>query len=464
MAGKISELGAAGAFAAANLIEVVQAGVNKQLTGAQLQEFIEDTIAALLTDTTTIDFTYTDGTPSLIADVIGAQVPQGRLTLVSGTPVHSSDQTAKTAIYYTPYIGETIPIYDGSKYTRKVFAELTLTLDSTNHPIESLFDIFICNDGGTIKVGTGPAWNSNATVTMTIASPCVVTDTGHGLNEGDPVIFTTSGALPTGLTAGTVYYVGKSPAANTYNVSTTRANAAAGTFINTTGTQSGTHTRTCNVRTRGTGAGTTELERKNGLWTNKNSIALKNGSGAAFATIAANQATYVGTFYTTAAGQTGVALLPAPANGGTNNIIGLYNAYNRVKTVALCRDDTASWTYGTATWRSTNNNVNNRITFVDGLQESDVAVANSNLATSIAASSASIGASVNSTTTAPNRAATIVGAIQSQIDAIDNFYPKLGLVYVQGQEAANTGTNVTFNGSAASPTRYWQNLQVTVEA
>ena len=78
-----------------------------------------------------------------------------------------------------------------------------------------------------------------STVTMTIASPCVVTYNNHGLQAGAPVVFSTTGALPTGLTAGTTYYVmATNLAANTFQVSATSGGAA----INTSGTQSGTHT------------------------------------------------------------------------------------------------------------------------------------------------------------------------------------------------------------------------------
>lgn len=76
-----------------------------------------------------------------------------------------------------------------------------------------------------------------STVTMTIASPGVVTWNGHGLPNGSPVIFTTTGALPTGLTAGTTYYVTKRTD-NTFSVSQT----ADGRPVVTSGTQSGTHT------------------------------------------------------------------------------------------------------------------------------------------------------------------------------------------------------------------------------
>lgn len=86
---------------------------------------------------------------------------------------------------------------------------------------------------------------STATVTITIAAPGVITDTGHGITGACPVVLTTTGALPTGLTASTTYWVVPSSiTANTYSLATTVANALAGTMITTSGTQSGTQTRT----------------------------------------------------------------------------------------------------------------------------------------------------------------------------------------------------------------------------
>jgi hypothetical protein len=83
------------------------------------------------------------------------------------------------------------------------------------------------------------------TVTMTIAAPAVITHTAHGFVTGQPVVFTTTGALPTGITAGTTYYVVSiAGSTNTYSVATTVANAIAGTRVTTSGSQSGTHTCT----------------------------------------------------------------------------------------------------------------------------------------------------------------------------------------------------------------------------
>jgi len=80
------------------------------------------------------------------------------------------------------------------------------------------------------------------TFTVTIASPGVVTLNSHGLQDGDAVYLTTTGALPTGLSQNTIYYV-KYVGVNSFQLSTTRTTAyGAGTSINTSGTQSGTHT------------------------------------------------------------------------------------------------------------------------------------------------------------------------------------------------------------------------------
>lgn len=92
------------------------------------------------------------------------------------------------------------------------------------------------------------------TFTVTIATPGVITLTAHGLVTGDQVYLTTTGALPTGLTANTLYYVIYIDA-NTVRLATTRANAYVPTPINTTGTQSGTHT--LNACPNGLGDGST---------------------------------------------------------------------------------------------------------------------------------------------------------------------------------------------------------------
>lgn len=76
------------------------------------------------------------------------------------------------------------------------------------------------------------------TVTVTIASPAVFTCTTNNFQVNDKVYFSTTGALPTGLTAGTAYYViSTGLGGDDFRVSATLG----GTAVNTSGSQSGTH-------------------------------------------------------------------------------------------------------------------------------------------------------------------------------------------------------------------------------
>jgi hypothetical protein len=179
--------------------------------------------------------------------------PGGRLTLTSNVPVMKADATAQTSIYYAPYTSALTPIYNGTNWLSYQFSQLTMALDTTNQPTTVVQDLFVYLSSGAPAIGAGPSWSNTATVTMTLANPCVVSWTAHGLQEGAPVIFTTTGALPSAITSGTVYYVGNTPGTNSFNISTSVANAAAGTFISTAAeSQSGTHTGTNHTSVRGT--------------------------------------------------------------------------------------------------------------------------------------------------------------------------------------------------------------------
>ena len=55
----------------------------------------------------------------------GLSPPQGRLTLQTAVPVMSTTQSAKTTIYYTPYVGNQVPIWNGTTMTPTTFVELS---------------------------------------------------------------------------------------------------------------------------------------------------------------------------------------------------------------------------------------------------------------------------------------------------------------------------------------------------
>ncbi len=74
---------------------------------------------------------------------------------------------------------------------------------------------------------------------ISIATPAVINKVAHGLSAGNRVQFSTDGALPTGLSVGTIYFViSAGLTADTFRVSLT----SEGPAINTSGTQSGSHT------------------------------------------------------------------------------------------------------------------------------------------------------------------------------------------------------------------------------
>jgi len=89
--------------------------------------------------------------------------------------------------------------------------------------------------GGAIYYWDASVGYTPSTVTTTIATPCVVTTTVQ-LPDLTAIIFQTTGALPTGLLVGTIYYT-RYISSTAFNVSLTPT----GALINTTGTQSGTH-------------------------------------------------------------------------------------------------------------------------------------------------------------------------------------------------------------------------------
>jgi hypothetical protein len=114
---------------------------------------------------------------------------QGRLTLESGVPVSVTDQSAKTSLYFSPYNGNRVALYDGTRWVLKTFQELTLLL--TGVISGKNYDVFISDVGtGTTYVNdtftgtdgtaltshtpdTGGAWTSSAGTAQISGNTCV---------------------------------------------------------------------------------------------------------------------------------------------------------------------------------------------------------------------------------------------------------------------------------------------------
>jgi len=87
--------------------------------------------------------------------------PQGYLTPTVNVPVIVADAAAASAIFYEPFIGNLVPVIMGGVYIQRIFSSMTLTLNNPNHVADTLYDVFIDDDAGTLRIGTGPAWTNS---------------------------------------------------------------------------------------------------------------------------------------------------------------------------------------------------------------------------------------------------------------------------------------------------------------
>jgi hypothetical protein len=103
------------------------------------------------------------------------------------------------------------------------------TVDYPNNPVNG--DTLTLGSSQVTFVAAGSAVTlaPSSTVTITNATPAVVSWTAHGLPAGTPIVLSTTGALPAGLTAGTTYYVSSAGlTANAFELSDNFNDALAG--------------------------------------------------------------------------------------------------------------------------------------------------------------------------------------------------------------------------------------------
>jgi len=311
--------------------------------------------------------------------------PQGRLTLVSGTPVMAAEEAGKSTIYYDCAPGKNIPYYAGSADGLDLISscEISDALEASGTGVvnaSGVFDEFYSHGGTALchaTNGSGGGWAS---------------DTG-GSNTAR-------------------------------------------------------------------GSGYSQVHDTRGYWTNENSVSnCYNGTTNECASAcAADTLTYLGTFYTTAAGQTGVQFSPTAASGGAAPVMGLWNAYNRVRITVRNMDSNASWNTTNTGFVESDASANNRATWVDGLGQSTIAVQDEETPEQAASSGSNapgFGVLEDATSGAPAVAAYInmSGAISNRLEAntiaLDQFYPKAGLHYAQQMETSNNSSAATFSGGSA---------------
>lgn len=81
----------------------------------------------------------------------------GRLTLTSNTPVTTSDASG-TTIYFTPYDGNQIALYDGAVWRVRQFAQVALNLSIA---AGSIYDVFVYDNLGAVTLELSDPWTNN---------------------------------------------------------------------------------------------------------------------------------------------------------------------------------------------------------------------------------------------------------------------------------------------------------------
>lgn len=188
---------------------------------------------------------------------------------------------------------------------------------------------------------------------------------------------------------------------------------------------------------RGTGAGTTQISRVVGIYSN--TVAITNGPGAGLGT-------YVGTIRTNGTSTVDMNMNPAAAAGGSNALLGVYNAYNRVKTVGRSRDTTDSWVFGTAYWTAVNNSNSNRVTWIDGLGES---APEASMCVEVNSSPGTVWAGISfNAVGAPSYAPSRSGSTSTaeNLSSSDASVPSLGVGYAQMMHRGDGVNAVTWYG------------------
>jgi len=199
---------------------------------------------------------------------------------------------------------------------------------------------------------------------------------------------------------------------------------------------------------RGTGAGTTELERVGGLFVNKNAMTGRNG--ATTYSIDAQKATFVGSIFMDATN----GELTCHRSVGASRKWGISNAYNRRKITLGVTDSTASWTYNVATFRASRAQTTNSLTTFTCLPDEEYACRFTQAVNGGAATQPQIGIGWNSTTVVSGKQGTgmspSTGPLGQDIIAEYVNPPAFGINVVTALEAPTTAAAVTYVGTSAS--------------
>lgn len=118
------------------------------------------------------------------------RVAQGRLTLTTAVPVTTADVTAATTVYWTPYGGNRIALYDGSVWAIFTFAETSLALGTLTAALP--YDVFAYNNAGTVALEKLAWTNATTRATALVLQDGTLVKTGATTRRYLGTFYTTS--------------------------------------------------------------------------------------------------------------------------------------------------------------------------------------------------------------------------------------------------------------------------------
>jgi len=96
-----------------------------------------------------------------VTTALNYTLPQGRLTLQRGITIPTSDQIGATTLYYTPAVGNLVPLAtDGSPLAMYALPDDLSCALTPRQAADTLVDAFLWLNDGNPELVLGPAWSA----------------------------------------------------------------------------------------------------------------------------------------------------------------------------------------------------------------------------------------------------------------------------------------------------------------
>jgi len=346
--------------------EQFQNSVDLSIALAQAQTYSENSATSATSSAGSATSSAASATAAAASATAAGQLvlsTTGRLTLVSGVPVTTSDVAGATTIYFTPVENSNVTIFNGTNWVTHTFSEIALALDSTTSDpgyiaSNNAYDVFAYWTGTAVGIGTGPAWS--------------------------------------------------------------------------------------NLNSRGTGAGTTQISLLNGKWVNANSITLRYGSAPGnTTTVAAQLATYLGSFRASANGQA----------TDSQQFRLLFNNYQPAIRRLFRVEPSAFWSWSTAAWHPVNANSQNAVVVFNGMPAGMTVSLTQGALAQGTAEGQTVAISISTNATSPDsvsaQGSIIANATYLPFSLSYNSVPGLGQTIYTMMELGNGSGTQSFYGSSS---------------